>query len=36
LVLRPTRFAMETDSLQRNYFEVWQALKKRFTGRPIS
>jgi homogentisate 1,2-dioxygenase len=36
LVLHPTRFAMETECLQRNYFEVWQALKKHFTGRPLS
>ena len=35
LVLHPTRFAMETDCLQRDYFQVWQALKKHFTGRPI-
>jgi homogentisate 1,2-dioxygenase len=35
LVLRPTRFAMETDCLQRDYFEVWQALKKHFTGHPL-
>ena len=32
-VLCPTRFAMETDSLQRDYFEVWQKLKKHFTGK---
>jgi homogentisate 1,2-dioxygenase len=36
LVLHPTAFALGTDSLQRNYFEVWQGLKKRFTGRPVS
>jgi homogentisate 1,2-dioxygenase len=36
LVLHPTRFAMETECLQRDYFEVWQALKKHFTGSPIS
>jgi homogentisate 1,2-dioxygenase len=35
LVLNPTRFALETDCLQREYFQVWQALKKRFTGSPI-
>jgi homogentisate 1,2-dioxygenase len=35
LVLRPTRFAMETDCLQREYFQVWQALKKHFTGKPV-
>jgi hypothetical protein len=27
---------METEYLQRDYFEVWQALKKHFTGSPIS
>jgi homogentisate 1,2-dioxygenase len=30
LVLRPTRFAMETRVLQHEYFECWQGLKKRF------
>ncbi len=35
LVLHPTRFALETDSLQRDYFQVWQALKKHFTGSPV-
>jgi homogentisate 1,2-dioxygenase len=35
LVLHPTRFALETDYLQREYFQVWQALRKRFTGSPI-
>ena len=35
LVLHPTRFAMETDSLQRDYFQVWQQLKKNFNGHPI-
>ncbi|MDQ3800540.1 MAG: homogentisate 1,2-dioxygenase [Acidobacteriota bacterium] len=29
-VIRPTRFAMETDALQPEYFEVWQKLKKNF------
>ncbi len=32
LVIRPTRFALETDCLQRNYFQVWQPLKKHFQG----
>ena len=36
LVLHPTRFAMETELLQREYFQVWQALKKHFTGKPIA
>jgi homogentisate 1,2-dioxygenase len=31
LVLRPTRYAMETRVLQHEYFECWQGLKKRFT-----
>ena len=29
-IIRPTRFAMETAELQREYFEVWQGLKKNF------
>jgi len=31
-IIRPTKFAMETSQLQREYFEVWQKLKKNFTG----
>lgn len=31
LVLRPTKWAMETRILQHEYFECWQRLKKRFT-----
>ena len=30
LVIRPTRFAMETPALQADYFECWQDLKKNF------
>ena len=30
LVVRPTRFAMETRVLQHEYFECWQGLKKHF------
>jgi homogentisate 1,2-dioxygenase len=30
-IIRPTKFAMETASLQHEYFEVWQRLKKNFT-----
>ena len=30
LVLRPTRWAMETRILQHEYFECWQGLKKHF------
>ncbi len=29
-VIRPTKFAMETDALQRDYFDCWQGLKKHF------
>lgn len=29
-VIRPTKFAMETDALQKDYFECWQDLKKNF------
>ncbi len=29
-ILRPTKFAMETASLQHDYFECWQGLKKNF------
>jgi len=30
LVVRPTRFAMETHILQHEYYECWQGLKKHF------
>jgi homogentisate 1,2-dioxygenase len=30
-VIRPTKFAMETPSFQKDYFECWQGLKKHFT-----
>ena len=30
LVLRPTRYAMESKILQHEYFECWQGLKKHF------
>ncbi len=33
-VLETTKFALETESLQRDYFECWQGLKKRFTPHP--
>ena len=29
---RPTRFALETPLLQKQYFETWQGLKKHFKG----
>lgn len=32
LVIRPTRFAMESRILQHEYYECWQGLKKRFQG----
>lgn len=31
-VLCPTKFAMETVALQRDYFDCWQGLKKQFNG----
>ncbi|MBK7034575.1 MAG: homogentisate 1,2-dioxygenase [Ignavibacteria bacterium] len=31
-IIRPTKFAMECSELQNDYFEVWQRLKKKFTG----
>jgi len=31
-IIRPTKFAMECAELQNDYFEVWQRLKKKFTG----
>lgn len=30
LVLRPTRFAMETEALQKDYWQCWQGLEKHF------
>jgi homogentisate 1,2-dioxygenase len=32
LVIRPTKFALESRSLQHEYFECWQGLKKHFKG----
>jgi homogentisate 1,2-dioxygenase len=32
LVIRPTRFALESRILQHEYFECWQGLKKHFKG----
>ena len=34
LVVRPTRFALETRILQHEYFECWQGLKKHFRSGP--
>ena len=30
-ILRPTRFALETPALQKNYYECWQNIRKNFT-----
>jgi homogentisate 1,2-dioxygenase len=30
LVIRPTKFAMETEMRQQEYYECWQGLKKYF------
>jgi homogentisate 1,2-dioxygenase len=32
-VVRPTRFALETDALQPDYDACWQGFRKMFTGR---
>jgi homogentisate 1,2-dioxygenase len=29
-VIRPTRFALETPALQKNYWQCWQELQKHF------
>ncbi len=31
-LIQPTRFAMETDALQKDYRDCWRGLKKNFTG----
>jgi homogentisate 1,2-dioxygenase len=31
LAIRPTKFALETDLLERDYYTHWQGLKKQFT-----
>jgi homogentisate 1,2-dioxygenase len=33
-VIRPTRFALESPQLQKNYLGCWQGLAKHFTGKP--
>jgi len=33
-VIRPTRFALETPELQKDYLDCWQGLTKHFTGKP--
>jgi homogentisate 1,2-dioxygenase len=30
LVIKPTRFALETEILERDYYRGWQGLKKSF------
>jgi homogentisate 1,2-dioxygenase len=35
-VIRPTRFAMETETLQKDYYECWQGLKKRMRDESFS
>jgi homogentisate 1,2-dioxygenase len=32
LVVRPTKFALETKILQHEYYECWQGLMKHFQG----
>jgi homogentisate 1,2-dioxygenase len=34
-VIRPTRFALESTLLQRDYVDCWQGLKKHFNPRQI-
>jgi homogentisate 1,2-dioxygenase len=36
LVVRPTKYALESQILQANYFESWQGLKKNFTQEPVA
>ena len=32
--IRPTRFALESPQLQKDYLDCWQGLTKHFTGKP--
>ena len=34
LVIKPTRFALETELLERDYYKHWQGLKKNFRRTP--
>jgi homogentisate 1,2-dioxygenase len=34
-VIRPTKFAMETEARQEDYFECWEGLKKNFDPRAL-
>ena len=34
-VIRPTKFAMETEALQKDYSDCWRGLKKHFDAREL-
>ena len=36
LVVRPTRYALESQILQRDYLESWQGLKKHFKQEAVA
>jgi homogentisate 1,2-dioxygenase len=36
LVIRPTKFALESQALQSDYFEAWQGLEKHFKKPPAA
>jgi homogentisate 1,2-dioxygenase len=36
LVVRPTKYALESQILQRDYFESWQGLKKHFQQEAVT
>jgi homogentisate 1,2-dioxygenase len=33
LIIKPTRFALETELLEHDYYKHWQGLKKHFSAR---
>ncbi len=35
LPIRPTKWALETELLERDYYKHWQGLKKRFAAEPV-
>jgi homogentisate 1,2-dioxygenase len=35
LPIRPTKFALETELLERDYYKHWQGLKKNFSAEPV-
>ena len=35
LPIRPTKFALETELLERDYYQHWQGLKKHFSAEPV-